>query len=161
MDAAVNEAVEALNGIDQFLTQTLGAGGTINFEELQSTLKEIQSVLKANLPSAAAAPAGTSDAAESGGDGGATSGGNSVGISVSGSIRSRDDVVRTLDAICEFYSQVEPSSPVPYLLRRAQKMTMMNFVEAVHELNIATVDTLKPSMGSALETPKETEDSPT
>jgi len=32
-------------------------------------------------------------------------------------------------------------------------MTMMNFVEAVHELNIATVDTLKPSMGSALDTP--------
>ncbi len=150
-NTAVAEAVEALTGIDQFLTQTLGAGETISFDELHSVLKEIQAVLKANLPGVAAA-AGT-EAGESGGVAGAAQAGSSVAISVSGSIRSRDDVVRTLDAICEFYNQVEPSSPVPYLLRRAQKMTMMNFVEAVHELNIATVDTLKPSMGSALDTP--------
>ena len=152
-NTVVAEAMEALNGIDQFLTQTLGSGETISFDELQSVLKEIQAVLKANLPDATTAT-GT-EVGESGGDAEKGTAGSSVGISVSGSIRSREDVVRTLDALCEFYSQVEPSSPVPYLLRRAQKMTMMNFVEAVHELNIATVDTLKPSMGSALESASE------
>jgi len=70
---------------------------------------------------------------------------------VSGSIRSRDDVVRAIDRICDYYAQVEPSSPVPFLLKRAQKLAKMNFVEAVQELSLATVDSLRPSMGSAVE----------
>jgi type VI secretion system protein ImpA len=69
---------------------------------------------------------------------------------VRGSIRSREDVVRVIDNICNYYEQVEPCSPVPYLLRRAQKLARMNFIEAVQELNLATTDSLRPSMGSAV-----------
>jgi type VI secretion system protein ImpA len=63
-------------------------------------------------------------------------------------------VVRALDSICEYYRQIEPSSPVPYLLRRAQKLAKMDFVQAVQELNLTTVDGLRPSMGSAVENPE-------
>jgi hypothetical protein len=31
-------------------------------------------------------------------------------------------------------------------------MVKMNFIQAIQELNIATLDTLRPSMGSAIET---------
>ena len=61
-------------------------------------------------------------------------------------------MVQTIDSICDYYRQVEPSSPVPYLLRRAQKLARMDFVEAMQELKLATVDSLRPSMGSAVET---------
>ena len=81
-------------------------------------------------------------------------GGSATGsIAISGSIRSREDVVRMLDRICDYYSQVEPSSPVPLLLKRAQKMVKMNFVETMAELSLATVDSLRPSMGSAVQPP--------
>jgi hypothetical protein len=40
---------------------------------------------------------------------------------------------------------------VPYLLRRVQKMVKMNFIQTVQELNLATVDALRPAMGSALD----------
>ena len=59
--------------------------------------------------------------------------------------------MRAIDSICEYYRQVEPSSPVPYLLRRAQKLARMDFVQAVQELNLATIDSLRPSMGTAVD----------
>jgi type VI secretion system protein ImpA len=59
--------------------------------------------------------------------------------------------VTALESICQYYDQVEPGSPVPFLLRRAQKLATMNFVQAVQELNIAGLDALRPSMGSAIE----------
>jgi hypothetical protein len=40
---------------------------------------------------------------------------------------------------------------VVFILRRAQKLAKMNFVQAVQELNLATIDALKPSMGSAVD----------
>jgi type VI secretion system protein ImpA len=145
---AVSEALEALAGLDQFLTQTLGSGNTISFDELQKVLKELQSVLQTHLPGSATevgtiSPDGNVERPS--GDG------SSSAISISGAVRSREDVVRMIDAICEYYRQVEPSSPVPYLLKRAQKVARMNFVESMQELNLASVDALRPSMGTAVD----------
>jgi type VI secretion system protein ImpA len=144
---AVAEALEALAGLDQFLTETLGSGNTISFDELHKVLMELQGVFKAQLPGSAA-DAGTSPA---GSPVETSSGGGASAISISGAVRSREDVVRMIDAICEYYRQVEPSSPVPYLLKRAQKVARMNFVESMQELNLATVDSLRPSMGTAVD----------
>ena len=148
---ALTEALEAIQGIDQFLTTTLGAGGTIGFQPVEKTVKELLKELQPFVPGAAvAAEAG---AAGDAGGGETASGGGTGGIMVKGSIRSREDVVRAIEYICNYYEQVEPSSPVPYVLRRAQKMVKMNFVQAVQELSLATVDTLRPSMGSAVDSP--------
>ncbi|MBI5387781.1 MAG: type VI secretion system protein TssA [Verrucomicrobia bacterium] len=152
---AAVEALEALGGIDAFLTSTLGAGVTISFEELRGVLQQIERILQAKIaetPGAEAA-AGTPDAASAGGEP-ATAGGGApgfAGIPITGSIRSRDDVIRTLDSICEYYHQVEPVSPVPLLLRRAQKLVKMNFIQTMQELALATPDALKPAMGTAVD----------
>ncbi len=139
---ALEQSIEALQGIDQFLTKTLGARSTIGFDVLAKTLQELQTSLKPFLAGQNA------DRATSG----TTAAGNlSTAIAIRGSIRSRADVVQALETICEYYEQVEPCSPVPYLLRRAQKLAKMDFVQAVQELNLATLDALRPSMGSAVE----------
>ena len=145
---AVSEALEAVTGIDQFLGQTLGGSNSIGFEEIKAVLKELQGVLKANVPGAdlVAGVAGDPSAV----DGRAQAAGGAA-FSVTGAVRSREDVVRLIDSICEYYRQVEPSSPVPYLLRRAQKIALMNFVESMQELNLATVDAMRPSMGSTVD----------
>lgn len=147
---SVTEALEAVHGIDQFLTNTLGATNAISFEVLEKALRELLGLLAPFLPGAApesgvalAAPDGSSPAA----------GTESTGtVSVRGPVKSREDVVKVIDSICAYYDQIEPASPVPYLLRRVQKMVTMNFIQTVQELNIASVDTLRPSMGSALDT---------
>ncbi|MET0065411.1 MAG: type VI secretion system protein TssA [Candidatus Thiodiazotropha sp.] len=51
-----------------------------------------------------------------------------------GTINSRDDVVRTLERISEYYAKHEPSSPVPLLLDRAKRLVKMDFHEIVEDL---------------------------
>lgn len=145
---ALVAALETAQGLDQFLTSTLGAGGTINFETLQKVLNEMISGLKSYLNGdGSAAAEGVTE------DGGGAMGGGGGSIQISGAVRSRNDVVRMLDAICSYYDQVEPSSPVPLLLKRAKLLAKMGFVEAMQELNLATIDTLKTIGGSAVEPP--------
>ena len=52
----------------------------------------------------------------------------------SGAILARKDVLRSLDAICAYYENTEPSSPVLLLLRRAQQLVGKNFNEILQEL---------------------------
>jgi len=145
----LTESLEALRGIDSFLTTTLGAGGTINFEELQKTLEAMSRSLAPFVPGGAAADASGAEA----GAGEADTGSGSAGVSITirGQIRSREEVIRQLENICAYYRQVEPSSPVPVLLRRAQKLVNMNFLQVVQELSFAPVESLRPSMGGAVD----------
>lgn len=136
---ALKQSLSAIQGIDQFLTTTLGAGNTISFEVVERALQEMLMVLESYVSDSDGSPieaAGESAAA--------------AAINVRGAIRSREDVVRAIDTICSYYEQVEPSSPVPYVLRRAQILAQMNFIEAVQELNLANAESLRPSMGSAI-----------
>ena len=113
-------------------------------------LQRIERTLAATVqPVATDEGAAATDGADGGGGGGASG----PGITVTGSIRTRSDVVRVLENVCDYYRQCEPGSPVPLLLRRAQKIATMNFIEGVQELNLATVEQLRPSMGSAVDTP--------
>jgi type VI secretion system protein ImpA len=58
---------------------------------------------------------------------------------VQGEIRSRADVVRTLDALCDYYARNEPSSPVPMLLTRAKRLVDKGFMEIMRDLAPAGV----------------------
>jgi type VI secretion system protein ImpA len=51
-----------------------------------------------------------------------------------GEIVGRDDVIRTLDRLCEYYKRYEPSSPVPLLLMRAKRLVSMDFMEILQDL---------------------------
>jgi type VI secretion system protein ImpA len=151
---ALQQALETVRGIDQFLTATLGSDKTMSFSDLERTLQDMIAELQPYLPGGAGESGVPGSSVASQPAGGDNAKAEVTGITVCGSIRSRQQVMQAIDSICEYYRQVEPSSPVPYLLRRAQKLATMNFVEAVQELNLATPDALRPSMGSTLETPK-------
>jgi type VI secretion system protein ImpA len=51
-----------------------------------------------------------------------------------GEVRSRDDVLRAIDAICKYYAAHEPSSPVPVLLGRCKRLVTMSFAEILQEM---------------------------
>jgi type VI secretion system protein ImpA len=55
-------------------------------------------------------------------------------MSLSGEIASRDDVVRALEKICDYYARHEPSSPLPLLLQRCKRLATMSFIEIVKEM---------------------------
>lgn len=52
----------------------------------------------------------------------------------SGVLASRGDVIAMLDRVCDYYSASEPSSPVPLLLRRAQRLVPLDFLSIVRDL---------------------------
>jgi type VI secretion system protein ImpA len=64
-----------------------------------------------------------------------------------GAIRSRDDVVRSLDRISQYYSAHEPSSPIPLLMERAKRLVHANFVDLVKDLAPAGVSEIENLRG--------------
>lgn len=53
---------------------------------------------------------------------------------ISGEIASREDAIRALDRVCEYFYNYEPSSPVPLLLQRAKRLVPMSFMEILRDM---------------------------
>jgi len=51
-----------------------------------------------------------------------------------GEIKSREDVIRMLDKICQYYERYEPSSPLPLLLLRAKRLASKSFLDILSDL---------------------------
>lgn len=62
-------------------------------------------------------------------------------------INSREDVVKTLAKIILFYNKHEPTSPVPIMLERAQRVATMNFKEIVSEFNLSGSPSIQDVLG--------------
>ena len=139
---AVVQCVETIKAIDAFLSDKVGTRG-VNFDELTKSLKQVQGCVAPFI----GAPPVEGEASGEAAAGGGSAGGAAKAVSVPGSINSRDDVVRALERICDFYRLNEPSSPVPLILYRAQRMVKMNFMEIVTELTPDAVTTVKVITG--------------
>ena len=71
---------------------------------------------------------------EGGGQSEATTG-SAVGPKrISGEITSRQDVVKALDKICEYYQRHEPSSPIPMLLERCKRLIDKGFMDIIRDM---------------------------
>jgi type VI secretion system ImpA family protein len=62
------------------------------------------------------------------------------GPSLSGRVNSREDVIRALDAIAEYYGRKEPGSPVPYALRRARDWVTLDFLSVLEDIAPNSLD---------------------
>ena len=49
-------------------------------------------------------------------------------------INSREDVIRALDLLCDYYTLNEPASPVPLLLKRARRLVTGDFIDILRDL---------------------------
>jgi type VI secretion system protein ImpA len=148
---AIVDATDSVKGIDAFLLRTLGSHGAISFEELSKILNQIERILEPHA--GAAASTAEASTAQTPASAGAVSIPEANAAAASPrQINNPNDVIHALNQILNYYEKIEPSSPVPYLLRRAQKLAMMNFVDSLVELQISTVDNLKSAMGSVVET---------
>jgi type VI secretion system protein ImpA len=135
--------VDNINAIDKFLTEKVGAGKTISLADLQKTVANCHRRVKDALSRRqGGVPAESPGAAE--GSGGSSGG---MSVSVPGEIRSKADVVKVIDRICEYYERCEPSSPVPLLLRRVQRLADKSFLEIVKDLTPDALGTVQSLAG--------------
>jgi type VI secretion system protein ImpA len=123
----VTGAQGAVKELDDLLTKAVGSSNAVAFDSLAALLKELQ---KALAPYAA-----PNESVQTDGEPAVDAGGTQAdGPGISGSIRSRQDVVRVLEQICDFYRRTEPSSPVPLMLQRARRLVDMDFVQLLTDL---------------------------
>ncbi len=147
---AVRSALDHVAAIEATVTEKVGAANAPNLEELIHLLNAIEKALAGKITARVGDGelADGDDDAVADGDGGAV---ESAGRA--GPIRSREDVVRAIDRICEFYQRNEPSSPVPLLLRRARRLVAKDFMEILRDMvpdGVTQAETItgEPSDGS-------------
>lgn len=138
-EQALAQCLSEVRTIESNLTGRVGAEQTADLSALASLLRNVHHVVAERLGRRDDAPdldaTGGPDMSDAEGE--ATS---SPGTSVSrpaaapGEIRTREDVIKTLDRLCDYYARNEPSSPIPLLLRRAQRLANKSFVDIIQDL---------------------------
>jgi len=134
---AVSLTQERLRSVVDVLWQRIRTDQMPDLDPLTELLSAVEKVLKGHLeqrlpPTSDTSEAEAAQAQEAPLDQNAAKG---PGLAAApAQIASRDDVVRTIDRICDYYSRYEPSSPVPLLLKRARRLATGSFVDIVRDL---------------------------
>ena len=130
---AVTEAMGRVERIEAALTEQVGVTRAPDMSALTGVLKEIRQVLADQLRRRGADLVGEAAAAEAAEPGLPAAGAVGQRLVV-GEIASREDAIRMLDKICEYFNRYEPSSPVPFLLKRAKTLVTKDFMGILLDL---------------------------
>lgn len=123
--ASVTAGLAALSQMDALMREKGGTEDAPEFEPILGQFSRLAKIVggqQLTRKAASNATAGDDGAGESG-----TAGAPSV-------IRSRQDAVRSLEAVAEFFRRTEPSSPVPLFLDRAKRLVSKDFLEVLADV---------------------------
>jgi len=134
-------AKELAEAVDDWVTEKVGASHAPSLASLHELLGQIHKTLQEALVRRGVGDAPVDEAGPAGG------GGGSGGEPIRGAVQSHSDVRMLLGKICEFYQREEPSSPVPLLLRRAERLVGKSFIEIVRDLSPDALSQLKTVAG--------------
>jgi type VI secretion system protein ImpA len=142
---AIREALEHAKAIDAIFNDRVGTAGP-DLKNLLSDVYELKKFLEPQLarrlPQEGSSEEGAS---EDGGTGGGPA------RASTGAIAGPQDVMRRLDELCDYYTRSEPSSPVPLLLRRAQRLVGMDFMDLLKDLAPGGISELRVVSGNTEE----------
>jgi type VI secretion system protein ImpA len=119
----VTGALSALKSIDTKMRHEAGDDAAPRFDPLSAQLVRMDRVLRIRVASR-----------DGDGDGAADTAPAEEAPSSTGSIRSRQDAIRALDAVAQFFRQNEPSSPIPLILERAKRLVSKDFLEVLADI---------------------------
>ncbi len=145
---AVVEALEHVKAIDTIFNDHLGPYGP----DLKGLLGDIHELKKFLEPILARRTPQAGSASHGAGNGAENDAGEELVSSNSAStsgqqITGAKDVIRKLEELCNYYARFEPSSPVPLLLRRAQRLVGKDFLGLLKDLAPAGVGELQMISG--------------
>jgi type VI secretion system protein ImpA len=125
---SVVDSLEAFAEIDRIWDEKVGDMQSLTLSIAVKALEDLQKRLHAFAPGEEELPE------EFGEDGQAAGGGGGQQASMSGAINSREDVIRVLNKVCEYYEKNEPSSPIPLLLQRAERLVSKSFFDILKDI---------------------------
>ena len=140
---AVHDRIEAIEGairrVDAVMTANAEGDTATNFAPTYELLGRVRKAVASFVPGMEAV-AETHDAGDVGGSPVSYASSGPAGPGFSGGINSRDDVIRALDAIVDYYARQEPASPVPFALRRARQWISLDFMAVLEDIAPGSLD---------------------
>jgi len=125
---AAEQAVEHMANITAVFSENASQGQTPDFGNLLSVLGSIQKCVLGYLAKRGYGQAVEQAAPATGGEP------QTEGVSISGEIRSPQEALLAIEKVCQYFDRHEPSSPVPLILRRAQRLVSKNFLEVIQDV---------------------------
>jgi type VI secretion system protein ImpA len=122
------EAIEHLATITTVFSKNAAQGQTPDLSDFQSVLGNIHKCIQGYLAKRGYGEAVAEGTPAAGGEA------EKGGISLAGEIRSPQEALLAIEKVCQYFDRHEPSSPVPLLLRRAQRLVSKNFTEVIADI---------------------------
>lgn len=154
MRDAATEAATLVKEIETLVDQKVGAGAGVDFKDFNTTLQAAGKQLDRFLSYHGMGEAPPDDVPSQDGGAAPAKGTTSAPSRQAGEVASNADVIRMLEKICAFYERTEPSSPIPLLLRRAQRLVGKNFWEVLQELSPDAIHAIKVISGQDPKAPE-------
>ena len=120
----VTDGIAALNAIDARMRSEGGPEVAPDFGPLLTQMAKLAKVYREELASRG------EGAGAIGADGQPVAAAGFVG----GVINSRQDAIRALDSVADFFRRSEPSSPIPLLVDRAKRLVAKDFLEVLADI---------------------------
>ncbi|HZZ88702.1 MAG TPA: type VI secretion system protein TssA [Caulobacteraceae bacterium] len=140
----------AIRRADTVLTANAGDDTGPNFQPTYELLGQIKRAVQSftSAPTAAEPDAAPGEATPS------ASGAGSEGPRIAGRVESREDVIKALDAIADYYRRREPASPVPVALQRAREWVNLDFLSLIEDIAPTALDEAKRVLVSQRKPPE-------
>jgi type VI secretion system protein ImpA len=128
LDNSAAAANAALKSIDERMRSEGGPEVAPDFGSLATQFAKLHRVTREQLSLREPAD-GAAEPGAAAGDGG------TVRVAFNaGAIASRQDAVRALDAVAEYFRRNEPSSPIPLFVERAKRLVAKDFLEVLADI---------------------------
>ena len=136
---AVGSAIASSVAIGAAFDEAAGYGTGPDLSELTKLLRDMQRMVISHMatadePSSAVEEPEEGPAASAAGEPARPRGTGGSNVASLGSITRREDAVRLLDLVIEYYERNEPSSPLPLLIARARRLADKGFLDLIKDL---------------------------
>jgi type VI secretion system protein ImpA len=157
---AVNQCVAHLNGISQCFVDKAGSEYNVNFDKTIEVLNHLSNMLdkygkvKVEVESPEANNESSIDVANPM----ETNEGDMSTVSFQSNqmkLTSRKDVERCFELISNYYSEFEPSSPIPILINRSKKLVNLQFLDIIKDIYPDALDHVNQLGGITQESKEE------
>jgi len=143
---AISNSLDYLNKLEKFITEQVGITNAPSFSELRKLLKEISSVMTTWLENLGVNENDTEDLDDTE----ILQADTKIPTKkISAGINNSQDVIKTLNQICEYYAKNEPSSPIPLLLKRVIGLVGKDFMEVLKNIAPNGVEQVEFLSGSS------------
>jgi type VI secretion system protein ImpA len=129
----------AIKRADAVLTAKADGDTGANFQATYDQITQIKKAVQSFMTAPAAEEAEVAEPAAAVGSDAAAGGGPRI----AGRVESREDVVKAIDAIADYYRRREPTSPVPAALQRVREWVNLDFLALLEDIAPNSLDEAK------------------